>query len=188
MPEAAPPWWERPLFVFGVGIPVVLAFLGFLAIRYVREEARYNSERNAVWMLRSVYVGAQRYAEEYGNGFPPALAVLGQPAEGDEPSCRAAGLVAGRNWESLVAMGRVRGYRFEYRPGAPVENPSPGCPPGVKSYTTVARPSESGNLNRLLLIGKKRSFLLDESGSVHWTTEDQEPRAEDPAFSVTGER
>ncbi len=180
MRAAEQPWWERPVFVFGVGIPLVVALLSFVAIRYIHDEGRVQSQSRAVWLLRFFCDAARQYAQEYENGFPPTLAVLAQPAPGDEPSCRA----AGGNWESVLA-GPVRGYRFEYRPGAPVENPRAGCPPGVKSYTLVARPDpEKGRGDSLLLLGRRRSFLLDESGVIHWTTEDREPRADDPAFNV----
>lgn len=183
MRAAEQPWWERPVFVFGVGIPLVLAFLGLLAIRYAQDEGRVLSDSSARRTLRSIHDAAGQYAQEYENGFPPSLAALGRPAEGDELSCHAAGWVGG----DLLATGEVRGYRFEYRPGAPVENPRAGCPAGVKGYTVIARPIPGkGNFPRLVPRG--RSFLLDESGLVHWTTEDRKPRADDPALNVlTGE-
>ena len=64
-------------------------------------------------------------------------------------------------------------YRYEYRPGPPIENPPEGCRPGAQSFTMSARPLEYGK-------GGRRSFFLDESGEIRSTVEDRAATAEDP--------
>ncbi len=89
-------------------------------------------------------------------GFASSLAELG-PESG-------AALI-----DSVLASGRKSGYVFVLTAASPDSHGR------ITHYTVIARPQRYGKEG-------KHSFLMDESGVQHFTTEDRAPTAQDPAL------
>ena len=169
MPREAGDWGLLGKWVAGFGVIgfVVLILAGITVPGTMRSRMAAN-ESSAVASLRTIVTAAVTYSNEYGHGYPPALAVLGPSEPGQKPSCRAADLV-----DALLVSGEKGGYRIEYRAQAPAGSATPGCPTGATSFVAVARPL---SLNRTGI----RSFFVDESGVIRAIPEDREATAADP--------
>lgn len=123
----------------------------------------------AVGRLRTLSTAAVTYESRYENGYPRNLQVLTAAAPGAGESCDHAGLI-----DEVLGGGVVGGYRFDYRPGAMVEKPGPGCAAaGVKSYRIHARPLRYKKTGL-------QSFFTDESGVIRWTVENRAATPADP--------
>lgn len=128
-----------------------------------------RQENLAAGSLRTIVTAAITYFATYNNGFPLDLQTLGPPPEGEASSCQHADIL-----DQVLASGETQGYRFEYQPGTPLASPAPGCAaPGAESFTVVARPLEYGKDGR-------RSYFVDESFVIRYTTEDRPATADDP--------
>ena len=110
--------------------------------------------------MRSINTAEVYYDKTYGKSFSPALAALGVPAEGNAPSAAAANLLVNE-----LAGGRIAGYVFVYKSGAPDKDAR------ITTYTVVARPVkwQKGFL----------SIFTDETGKIRGTRENREPTAQD---------
>jgi hypothetical protein len=126
------------------------------------------NDSSAVGALRTLNTAAVTYEGTYNNGYPPSLQALADPGSGQQPSCAAAALI-----DSTLASGQKSGYRFTYTPGPAVEKAAAGCPPGVKSYTFIARPFEFGKTGRY-------NLFTDETAIIRVTREDRVATAHDP--------
>jgi len=127
------------------------------------------NEGGALGDLRTIKAAADRYRAAYGSGFPADLALLGSLPWEAPTSCKGTDLL-----HPYFAGGARRGYRLEYRPGAPVEHAAAGCPAGVRSYTEGARPVSYKTTG-------VRSFYMDESGVIRFTRKDRPATADDPS-------
>ncbi len=126
------------------------------------------NERVAYTYLYHINSYIRIYSDTYKNGFPPLLDVLGAPPVGGAPDCNHANIV-----NPSFFFGEISGYRIEYIPGSPVENPGPGCRvPGVKTYSVHARPVRYGETGY-------RSYYSDQDGRIHHTSSDRPATARD---------
>lgn len=146
-------------------VPFYLA----LAAPYVIPHQRSIwNESSAKGDLRLLKAAADRYRAAYVSGFPANLSLLGSLPMDEPTSCKGTDLL-----HAYFGGGARRGYRLEYRPGAPVEHAAAGCPAGVRSYTVSARPVSYKTTG-------VRSFYMDESGVIRFTREDRPATADDP--------
>lgn len=148
-----------------------LLLLVGMAVPSLLRNPKAANEATAVGALRTLQVAARAYQEQFENGYPASLATLLPPPAGTQASCTAADLI-----DSSLASGQKSGYRIEYRPGPPIEDPPAGCPPGVKSYIITARPLTYGKTGTY-------SFLTDETRVIRWTSDDRAATASDPPIS-----
>ena len=129
----------------------------------------------AVASLRAINTAMATYQSNYHHGYAPSLKVLGPLSPGATggqkssaaPSCQAADLI-----DNVLAAGRKMGYLFEITPGAPAENPVPGCRLGVATYAVTARPESPGQ--------GIMKFYSDQTGVIRSTGEDRPATAHDP--------
>jgi hypothetical protein len=151
-------------------VAAVIAVLLFLALFQHPEHPRLPeiNEASAVDSLRSITQAARHYATTYRNGFPPSLETLGPPPDANAPTCYAADLI-----DSRLAGGEKNGYRFQYRPGPPMEEATRGCPVGVKGYSVIARPLMRGTTGN-------RSFYADWTFAIRSTSDDRPATGNDP--------
>ena len=114
-------------------------------------------EASAVGLLRTINVAEAEYAQAHPDkGFASSLAELGP-----EPG---SALI-----DSVLASGRKSGYVFILTAAPPDSHGR------ITHYTVIARPQKYRR-------EVKHSFLTDESGVQHFTTEDRAPTAQDPAL------
>ena len=69
----------------------------------------------------------------------------------------------------MLASGRKSGYVYVLTAASPDSHGR------ITHYTVIARPQRYGKEG-------KHSFLTDESGVLHFTTEDRAPTGQDPAL------
>jgi hypothetical protein len=118
---------------------------------------RAFNEASAVGALRTIYSVQTQYAHDHPQlGFATSLTQLG-PTPGAE-------LIDG-----VLASGTKSGYLFALTSAATDLHGR------VSKYTATARPIHYGS-------GTTHSFLIDESGAFHYTTENRVPTAQDPTL------
>jgi hypothetical protein len=157
--------WAVPGLVLYFPLPF---FVALLVPGAIPRQRTFSNESNAIGQLRTLTAAAGRYQYAYASGFPASLAVLASPAAGAPADCTASGLL-----DHFTEL--RQGYRFEYRPGPPVERAAAGCPAGARSYTVGARPHtyrETG----------VRSFYADDSGLIRFTRENRAATAVDASL------
>lgn len=151
------------IYLVAALIPAAIALPGLMRSRVGANQA------SAVGSLRTINTSMVTYESTYHNGFASTLKTLGPALKGtSSPSCSAADLL-----DEVLASGQKSGYVFEFTPGPRVQNPLPGCPAGVKSYTVTARPSK---LNETGVV----SYFTDDTGVIRWTHEDRAATVKDP--------
>jgi len=128
-----------------------------------------EDERNAIWLLQTIQKAASSYSTQFGV-YPAHLTALNAAAGDEKPNCSAASLltlaVSRTDPDSFESRGWGGGYIFEYEAGPSLAS-SGGCV-GAKTYRLRARPKIFGKTGR-------RSFLVDESGALRSTSENQPP-------------
>lgn len=144
-------------------------------------EQAVGDARWARYEVKRVNTAARNHVERYHNGYPPSLSAFGPPLSGGGSNCNHAGFLL---QEDAVVTGEFtfewKRYKFEYRAGAPVLRPIPGCNPGVQSYTLTARPLpyvSSSWITHRKVVGE--SFFTDETGVIRYTDEDRLATAQD---------
>ena len=165
-----PPHGRRPLR--GIGYGLVFAFLLYVFLLGIvfggwRGNWPASNQASAVGTLRRIHEAARTYKETYGNGYPLDRRILRPPPPGTEPDCNSAGLI-----DPGLASGQRYGYVLEYWPGPRAETPATGCVPGVQSYTITARPAQFRRSGT-------SSFFVDQTGLIHFTSEDRPATAAD---------
>lgn len=169
------PGWRRILrgiagiFALGILLLMISTILG--EMMWQRTRQIYRNEKSAVLSLYAVNYAVEVYTSKYSQGFPVNLKVLGP---GEPSDCNAANLIGAQ-----LAAGQLTGYRIEYQPGPVVAKPAENCVPGTQSYTISVRPVEFGRTGRV-------SYFCDQSGIVHWTSEDRAARSYDRLLGHTG--
>jgi hypothetical protein len=118
---------------------------------------RAFDEASSVGSLRTIYIAQKQFASDHVQlGFAPSLAQLG-PTPGAE-------LI-----DFLLASGTKSGYTFT------ITSASIDSQGRVTKYNATARPIHYDKRTT-------HSFLLDESGAIHYTTENRAPTTQDPAL------
>ncbi len=124
---------------------------------------------NPVRELQVITISTITYSSTYG-GYPPSLAAMGPPPPGVGYSCHATGYLGHE-----IVSGRKLGYVFVYTPGPPIDNPVPGCPQLVKSYTVTATPVGFGYGDP--------SYFTDDTGVIRRTLAPRPATAQDCCIS-----
>jgi hypothetical protein len=138
-------------------VPIVAIAAAAIVVPNIYLQERAPNEASSVGSLRTINVAQSYYAQTHPDkGFASSLAELGP-----EPG---SGLI-----DSVLASGRKSGYVFV------LTSASPDSHGRITHYTVIARPQKYGKEG-------KHSFLTDESGVFHFTTEDRAPTAQDPAL------
>ena len=117
----------------------------------------------AVGCLRTIITAEAYYSKHYQAGWSPALASLGVPANGVQPSASAAGLL-----DNSLASGTKGDYVFTYTAGP---KDSSGK---ITTYSVTARP--------ITWKTGVWSFFADQTGVIRWTDENRAPKATDGPF------
>jgi len=153
-------------------IVAIILIIAAIAIPRLLRSRMASNESSIVGSLRTINTAIVTYATTYDGGYPPALQTLGPPLSVEQSeSCQSARLI-----DSLLASGRKSGYTIEYSPGPTVAKHKPGCPPGVKTYALIARPSQYSSPT-------ERSFFTDESGIIRATSENRAAGPNDPPIN-----
>ena len=138
-------------------VPIVGITAAAIVIPNLFLHERVPYEASAVGLLRTINVAEAEYAQAHPDkGFASSLAELGP-----EPG---SALI-----DSVLASGRKSGYVFILTAAPPDSHGR------ITHYTVIARPQKYRR-------EVKHSFLTDESGVQHFTTEDRAPTAQDPAL------
>jgi len=88
-----------------------------------------HDQESAVGSIRSINTAESYYAKEYGKGYSPTLAALGEAADGVKPSADAASLLS-----HDLTNGTKANYVFTYTAGKPDTSAKIG------TYTLSVRP------------------------------------------------
>ncbi len=138
------------------GALLLLVVVLFLSVAGLTPK-RAADEASAVGSLRTIHAVQIQFAQDHPrNGFATSLAQLG-PTPGAE-------LI-----DSVLASGTKSGYLFAI---TSAETDSNGR---VTGYTATARPIRYGK-------STTHSFLIDESGTLHYSTENRAPTLQDPTL------
>jgi hypothetical protein len=136
-------------------VPIVGIAAAAIVVPNIFLQERAPNEASSVGSLRTINVAQVYYAQTHPNkGFASSLAELGP-----EPGSAVI--------DPVLASGRKSGYVFV------LTTASPNSHGRIIHYTVIARPQRYGKEG-------KHSFLTDESGVFHFTTEDRAPTAQDP--------
>jgi hypothetical protein len=140
-----------------IWVPIVGIAAAAIVVPNISVPKRASNEASSVGALRTINTAQAYYAQTHPDkGFASSLVELGP-----EP---ARGLIS-----PVLASGRKSGYVFVLTPA------SPDAHGRITHYTVIARPQRYGKEG-------KHSFLMNESGLLHSTTEDRTPTAQDPAL------
>lgn len=138
-------------------VPIVGIAAAAIVVSSISLQERAPNEASSVGSLRTINVAQVSYAQTHPDrGFASSLAELGP-----EPG---SGLI-----DSVLASGRKSGYVYVLTAASPDSHGR------ITHYTVIARPQRYGKEG-------KHSFLTDESGVLHFTTEDRAPSAQDPTL------
>ncbi|HXZ19183.1 MAG TPA: hypothetical protein VEG63_04490 [Candidatus Acidoferrales bacterium] len=114
----------------------------------------------AIGCMRSINTAEVTYDMTYHKGYSPTLAALRVSGKGERPTAAAAGLL-----NDALSSGRMAGYVFVYKSGAPDKDGR------INTYTVVARPEK---WQKGLL-----SIFTDQTGKIRGTRGNREPTAQD---------
>jgi type IV pilus assembly protein PilA len=158
-------------------VVAIILIIAAIAIPKLSSSKMLANETSAIYSLKAMLTAATEYSSTYGNGYPATLGALGGPSGSVTATCDAAQLV-----DSVLSNNGVgntstkSGFQFTYTPGTPIATPPPGCTnAGVNSFSIVAVPVQLGSTGQ-------RSFYIDISGTIHFTTDGSAPTASSPAL------
>ena len=135
---------------------LLIASVLFLSVAALTPK-RASNEASSVGSLRTIYTAQTQFATDHPRiGFATSLAQLG-PTPGAE-------LI-----DSVLASGTKSGYIFA------ITSTATDSAGRVTKYIAIARPIQYHKRTT-------RSFLLDESGAFHYTTENRAPTTQDPTL------
>jgi hypothetical protein len=148
---------DLKILVTRLWVPIVGITAAAIVVPNIFLQERVPNEASSVGSLRTINVAQVYYAQTHQDkGFASSLAELG-PDPGSA-------LI-----DSVLASGRKSGYVFVLTAASPDSHGR------ITHYTVIARPQTYGKEG-------KHSFLTDESGVLHFTTEDRIPTAQDPTL------
>jgi hypothetical protein len=112
----------------------------------------------ALGSLRTINTAAITYKSTYNRGYPPTLAALGPPINGNsnssiEPSEKAAGLI-----DEYLASSLKSNYRFSYIPG-PADDTG-----RIQAYRVLAGPLEPGVSGKMYYFTDQTNVIRVEKG------------------------
>ena len=143
-------------------VVAIILIIAAIAIPDLMKSKMAGNEASAVGSLRQYGVGCHSYASAHPNlGFPANLSLLGPAGDGLVDVVLAP--AGGGNTASKS------GYNFTYNPGAPDASGA------IDTFSFDARPVAYDRTG-------KRSFFLDDSGVIRFTTANQAPTAADPVI------
>jgi len=153
-------------------VVAIILIIAAIAIPNLIRSRMAANEASAVATLRTLTTAFITYSTTYGNGLPPSLNALQNPATATAlADCNNAGLVdavlAGLAPGTSLTFGKA-GYNFTYIPvGAALSaspNLTPACTaPGYNQAQVSALPKSVGGTGQ-------RGFLIDNSGVIYFTT------------------
>jgi hypothetical protein len=123
-------------------------------------------EETARWQMKLVRDAQATYAKHYGHGLAATLKPLAHPPEWYHTTDQSAGILGVKTDEQGLEFVHD-GYRITYIPALPDSDGK------ITSCTVTARPVEFGKT-------VSRSFLMDENGKIHATTENRPAALQDP--------
>jgi len=94
-------------------VVAIILIIAAIAIPNLLRSRIAANQASAVGSLRTLNTAEITFSSTYNIGFTNALAWLGPPAAGSNPSSTAAGLI-----DSVLSAGSKSGYSFTYTPGA----------------------------------------------------------------------
>jgi len=151
-------------------VVAIILIIAAIAIPNLIRSRMAANEASAVSTLRTLTTAFVTYSSTYGNGLPPTLTALQNPAPGTPPDCgtNGAGLVddvlAGKAAGGGAAKFLKSGYTFTYV-GANALAAAPagiGCTgPGFGTSTTNALPISVGGTGQ-------RGFTIDNTGVIYF--------------------
>lgn len=145
---------EWKLLAMPVGF-TILVFIAMVMIPHLTVSAVAHNEASSVGSLRTINKAQDEHAKLHPDrGFAASLAEL-VPTPGDSL------------FDSALASGVRSGYVFTLTAGAPDSNGR------ISRFTATARP-------RRYRRDGFRSFFIDETGIIRYTTEGRAPNAQDP--------
>jgi hypothetical protein len=148
---------DLQILVTRLWVPIVGIAAAAIVVPNIFLQEGAPNEASSVGSLRTINAAQVYYAQTHTDkGFASSLAELGP-----EPG---SALI-----DSVLASGRKSGYVFV------LTTASPDSHGRITHYTVIARPQRYGKES-------KHSFLTDESGVFHFTTEDRAPTAQDPTL------
>ena len=165
-------------------VVAIILIIAAIAIPNLIRSRMAANEASAVATLRTLTTAFISYSTTYGNGLPPNLNVLQNPAVATaQADCNNAGLVdavlAGLAPGTPQTFSK-NGYGFTY---IPVGNPLAASPvlippctaPGFNQVQVSALPLSVGGTGQ-------RGFLIDNSGVITFTTNGTLPAAGAPVL------
>jgi hypothetical protein len=142
-----------------IGIAGIVLSALFIPTFVLPHHAMFESA--SVGSLRTIVVAQQVYSEEHKTeGFASSLSRLGPASNSPE----SVGLIDG-----VLASGKKSGYFLILRTGPPQADGR------ITKYTLSARPERYGNCGT-------HSFFTDETGVVHYTSENRAATTQDAAL------
>ena len=158
-------------------VVAIILIIAAIAIPNLIRSRMAANEASAVATLRTLTTAFVTYSSTYGNGLPPDLNSLKNPAAGTPPDCGKAGLVdnvlAGVSAGGTGTVFTKSGYTFTYV-GANALPQAPagiGCTgPGFGTGSVNAIPVSIGGTGQ-------RGFLVDNTGVIYFTTDGTLPVA-----------
>ena len=123
-------------------------------------------ESQAMESMRSVYMTAESYANAHSGFFPDASI---DSATREKVECT-------NDRPRMYHHNEEHGYIIDYQV-VPAKKPVAGCRVAV-SYTAAARPAHYGKTGR-------RSFFVDQTKVIRFTSEDRAATAEDPELPAS---
>lgn len=115
----------------------IILIIAAVAIPNLLRSRIAANQASAIQSCRVVNSAEITYFASYGQGYASALADLGPPGDGGQPTASAAGLI-----DSVLALGAKSGYVFTYTPANPDPN---GNYQGYALSVAPATPALTGN-------------------------------------------
>jgi prepilin-type N-terminal cleavage/methylation domain-containing protein len=133
-------------------VVAIILIIAAIAIPNLLRSKMAANEASAVGSLRTLTSMIIKYASDFGNGAPPALANLG-PGAG---TCVTADLI-----DNVLAAGRKSGYIFTYAGGIAAPQTNAACAAGFATYTINADPVAPRTTGQ-------RHFFVNQTGVIRF--------------------
>jgi len=165
-------------------VVAIILIIAAIAIPNLIRSRMAANEASSVATLRTLTTAFVTYNSTYGNGLPPTLTSMKNPAAGTPPDCgtNGAGLVdnvlAGLSAGGGPATFTKSGYNFAYV-GA---NPLPAAPAGIGCTGPGFGTSQTSSVPVAIGGTGQRGFLIDNAGVIYFTTNGTLPTTASPVL------